>query len=274
MNKEWLYMAPVLIGVGIIAAYSGCAVFLILDKLITIVGQEKSKRTKTRISKLNPIERLKLKGQLKRQTKQGKEVMMLALGSGFLLALTLPGWFGKLIGFFIGALLAIAGSWIYEVTKQRRCEAQKIKETILLYDTVLIYHSRGYNLYQILEKALPLLNILKPAIEKCLMNYPHGPMEAIAQLEKDLDFDEAGILVSVLLQIKTSGDGAHISGPEAVRLEALRESLFMRNIALRPMYQEYQLYIPLVCGFVMIAWCYYRYIQERFGDFNAVTFIK
>lgn len=274
MKTEWFYMAPVLLGVGIIAAYFGHAVFLLLDKLIGLVGQEKSKRAKARISKLNPTERLKLRGQLNRQSKQFKEVMAIILGSGFLLALMLPGWLGKIIGFLIGALLAIGGRWIYKITIKRGNEAQKIKEAILLYDTVLIYHSRGYNLYQILEKTLPLLKILKPAIETCLMNYPHGPIEAISQLEKDLDFDEAGILVSVLLQIKASGEGAHISGPEAVRLEALRESLFMRNIALRPMYQEYQLYIPLVCGFVMIAWCYLRYIQERFGDFNAVTIVK
>ncbi|ABO49491.1 hypothetical protein Dred_0956 [Desulforamulus reducens MI-1] len=271
---DWFLSTIVGLGVGIITAYTLYAVFLLFQRLVARIQHKQSIKKASRFSKLNPIEHLKLKGQVKKSNKEQKEILFVTIGSGLFLAITLPGITGKLLGFPFGILLGAIGYLRYTKIMRERRYGQKLKEAILLYDSLMIYMERGDNLQQALERSLPLLKLLKTPVEKCLKKYPYNPIEAIAEMEKNMNFDEAGILISILLQLQNNNQGAHVGGPEAVRLENLRKSLLRTNIKLRPMFQQFQLYLPLFCGFSLIAYCYYRHYKEQMGSLNPLDLIK
>ncbi|WP_449241475.1 hypothetical protein [Desulfoscipio gibsoniae] len=268
------YYGVVAIGAGVITAYIIYAVMNLSEKLSQLVIFKRKSRVYARVSKLNPIERLRLKGQQQNISLEHKKVLLIVLLCGSFLAISLPGWQGKLFGFPLGVLVSAFGYLQYVKIKIRRDYSQKLKEAILMYDAVNIYVSKGDNLYQSLEKSLPMLTVLKPTVEKCLKKYHYNPMQALNDMEKDMDFDEARILTSVFMQIDSTGQGAHISGPEAVRLENIRRSLFKTNISLRPLYQQIQLYLPLGCGFSVVAYCFYRHIQVALGSLHGANLIK
>lgn len=271
---DWILAAITGLGIGIITAYTLYAVLLLFKGLIERIQNKQRTKKASRFSKLNPIEHLKLRGEIDNSSKEKKKTLLVTLGSGLFLAITLPGITGKLIGFPLGVLLGTVGYLRYSKISRERGYSQKLKESILLYDSLMIYIERGDNLQQSLERTLPLLKLLKPAVEKCLKKYPYNPIEAIADMEKDMAFDEAGILISILLQLQNNSQGAHVGGPEAVRLENLRKSLLRTNIKLRPLFQQFQLYLPLVCGFSLITYCYYRHYKEQMGSMNALDLIK
>lgn len=270
----WYYAIAAGTGAGIITGYIMYAVINLIEKSLQLITSKRNSKIITRVSKLNPVEQLKIKGQQQISSLEHKKVLLIVIFSGAFLALSLPGWPGKLFGFPLGVLVAAFGYLQYVKIIKRRDYSQKLKEAILMYDAVSIYVSKGDNLYQALEKSLPMLMTLKPAVEKCLKKYHYNPIQALDDLEKDMDFDEAGVLTSVFMQIDSTGQGAHISGPEAIRLENIRKSLYKTNISLRPMYQQIQLYLPLICGFSVVAYCFYRHVQISLNSLHGVNLIK
>lgn len=195
-------------------------------------------------------------------------------GAGLLLALALPGLLLKVYGFFLGAAAGALGYLRYDALMRGGEKLRRLQEAVLLYDAVDVFTGCGMGLGHALEKSLPLLRRLRPAVERCVAQYPFGPTRAVAEMERDLGFEEAGTLVSVFLHLASSGRGGEVAASEAVKLEKMRRALARTSSNLKPVWQQFQLLFPVFCGMALVLYCLARHVQLQFASLSGQNVVQ
>jgi len=284
-----VYICCLLVAVGTGLAASSMS-SLIFDKAKDLIGRVKNMAKTRRMqkeSRLTLVEKLIKEKAKSNNNEDIKYLVASGVAGGFFIGMAMPGWYPKFVGFVLGACAGMFIYMQYDRMKRGGDKTRQLKEAVLLHDAVDVFTSYGYSVQQALEKSLPVLKTLRPAVERCLSRYPYEPVKSIIGLGDDLKFEEAGTLVSILLQLHTDGarmqqfakDGSnnssmHITGSEAVRLEKIRRSITRTSIALRPTYQQFRLYLPLIAGASLIFYCMIRHVQVQFGSLTGANAIN
>lgn len=277
---NWEQMIPVLgaaVGIGMVAAGLGMIAMSGAEAVYTkVTGRISLKKLykKEQQMAIDPVKQLK---ELQEKVQKNKDLInmsMLVLITGVACALLAPGTVLKVYGFSSGAGAGAFFYSIYQKQKKKGVRLKKLKEAILIYDAVNVYSETGENLPNILEKILPALDVLKPCVEKLLKRYPYNAQEAVLEMEKEMDFNEAGLLTSVLLQVITTGGHAAITASEGARMEDIRKTIFRTEIAVRPLYRQLVLFLPLGVGITMVLYALGRHVLNSLSVFNAGQFIK
>lgn len=222
----------------------------------------------------DPVGALK---DIKDSIEQNKELINMSvvlITTGLLFALIVPGTTLKIYAFTSGTG---AGALLYSVFtkhKKKGVRLKKLREAILIYDAVNVYGETGENLPNTLEKILPALDTLRPAVEKFIKRYPYEAKEAVLEMEKDMDFAEAGLLTSVFLQIIASGGNSMITTSEGVRMEAIRKTIYKTEIAVRPLYRQLVLFLPLGVGMTMVLYALGKHVLHSLSVFNSTQIIN
>ena len=260
-------------GAGLAGA---AAVLMLFEQLLKLKVRLKKKaefKRKSALSSLTLVEKLKVVKK-KSDNEEIRKLALISFGFGAFLAFSMPGIIAKIYGFLLGSVIAALIYIKYDNFKKGGDNAERLKEAILLYDAVEVFTSRGMGVQQALKKSLPLLKSLRPAVEKCLKKLPYAPAESIVEMEKDMGFEEAGILVSVLLQLLAGGTGNTLAGTEAVRLEKIRRALVRKKLSMRPTYQQFQLYVPFACGVAIVLYVLLRHVQTQFASMTGAEMIN
>jgi hypothetical protein len=177
--------------------------------------------------------------------------------------------FGITTGISIGL---IAYSWL-DKYKAKGVRLQKLRDIITIYDSLAVYVPMGKNLQTVLENVVPLLKVLKTPIENCLKVYPYNPKEAILTLENSCEVEEAGLLVSVLLQVSSTGR-FELSGPEGSRLENIRTSFHETRQEMMPMHNQVVNLLPFLVGVAIAIYIMGRHAVDAINSFNGTDLLK
>lgn len=260
-------------GAGLAGVAAALMLFEPLSKLKTKFKKKAEFKRRSALSGLTLVEKLKT---VKKKDDSGelRKLALVSLGFGAFLAFSMPGFVAKIYGFLLGSVLAALVYVKYDNFRRGGDNAEKLKEAVLLYDAVEVFASRGLGVQQALKKSLPLLKSLRPAVEKCLKKFPYAPAESIAGMEKDMGFEEAGVLVSLLLQLLAGGSGSTIASSEAVRLEKIRRALVRKKLSMRPTYQQFQLYVPFGCGVAIVLYVLVRHVQTQFASLTGAGMVN
>ncbi|NLK53101.1 MAG: hypothetical protein GX295_11780 [Syntrophomonadaceae bacterium] len=124
---------------------------------------------------------------------------------------------------------------------------KKIKELAILHESISFYGDAGYTIQQSLQMASTLTPMLRPAIFRCLANWPYGSIQALYKFAEGVNLPEAEILASILAHAEESGIkfGQNAMEEEAHALESLRHSLVEIKIMSKPMYFAAYRALPL-----------------------------
>ncbi len=152
-----------------------------------------------------------------------------------------------------------AGRGIY-VLKGRRKSQQVTREVAVLYESVDMYMKEKYTLYDALLLSSMLVPGIRPAVNRCLMNWASGAKQAIKQMGDDIDNDASRMLSSMLIQICEEGyEGIKgVMSHEGQQLDELRASLAEAELAVKPVYQAVFLLLPGLgfLGMALMPWAY------------------
>lgn len=301
----WEKIIPLLIAGGIGIAFAGIAL-LVLNGLeysyYKITGTVKLKQLyrQQQQQSADPAKWLKEMRQNVQNNRDLINMSVVVFATGFMFALIMPGGSTinntapntvlletvsnnasngplsgiRMFGFLGGAGVGAFFYTLYQKHVQKGVQLKKLKESILIYDALNVYGETGENLPTILEKIVPALDVLKPAVERFLKRYPYGTKEALLEMEKEMNFKEAGLLTSVLFQFIASGMYNNITASEAARIENKRKTIYRTEIAIRPMYRQLVLFIPLGAGIVIVIYAIGRHVLDSLSIFNATQFIK
>ncbi|OPY63689.1 MAG: hypothetical protein A4E56_00412 [Pelotomaculum sp. PtaU1.Bin065] len=177
--------------------------------------------------------------------------------------------FGITTGMSVGLM---AYSW-FEKYKKKGVRLEKLRDIITIYDALAVYMPMGKNLQTVLESVSPLLKKLKTPVENCLKMYPYNAKEAILSLEKSCGLEEAGLLVSVLLQVSSTGR-FELSGPEGNRLENIRTSFHDTRQEMMPMHNQLVNLLPFLVGVSIAIYVMGRHALDMLNSFNAMKFMN
>lgn len=151
---------------------------------------------------------------------------------------------------FAAAFFTATGLLIEPVTKKLYAKThvfKKMREVAILYETVDLLTRANFTIRQSLQMALPLLNVIRPSVEKCIDRYNVGPERALSELGSAIGLKEADILVSALMTAESLGTEKMTGVLEegANRLEDLRNALAEARVAGRPIYMTVYVFLPL-----------------------------
>lgn len=180
----------------------------------------------------------------------------------------------KLLGVTSGISAGlIAYSWL-DKYKKKGVRLQKLRDIITIYDALAVYIPMGKNLQTVLENVLSLLKELRTPVENCLKEYLYkSKKEAILSLENSCGIEEAGLLVSVLLQVSDTGR-FELSGPEGSRLENIRTSFHETRQEMMPMQNQLVNLLPFMVGVSIAIYIMGRHAVDMLNSFNGTDFLK
>ncbi|ABO49365.1 hypothetical protein Dred_0827 [Desulforamulus reducens MI-1] len=261
------------LGIGIAAAAVSSEVANVVERIYENINGQVQLRKLRRVEqqRTDPIKYLK---GLKEQALKQRETIQV-----FTIAMTL-GLFGlwiapmfKSLGFAGGTSLGfLLYSW-YIRQHEKGVRLKKLTEAVLIYDAMNVYIPTGRNLTQTLESILPSLKVLRQPIEKFLNRYPSDPKQAKLLLEQDLNFDEAGLLVNVMLQVASTGR-LEVTSSEAVRLEDIRKSMHQTSQAMRPTYIQLVNLLPLLCGASLVIYIVGKHALDTIKALNSTNMMN
>lgn len=225
-------------GVGLAAG----ALFLLVARLTP------SAKLAARLSSLVGPERQKIGVKVKREAPAGeRRTVVFALGGAVFSALIVAKMPYVLAAVPVGATLGFLASRVAARLYQSRTHFQRLREAAVLYESIDLFTRAGFTPRQAMELSLPLLTLLRPAVEKCIASWSGGALRAIEQLGSDIGLKEADVLIAVLMQI-VEGGVAKLTGvmeEEALRLDELRQSLGEMRIAAKPVYSTVYIFLPV-----------------------------
>jgi len=276
----WQEIIPVILTTGGIGlAFAGAALLAIrgaealYEKITGRISLKRLYRQQQQQS-LEPVLRLKKLNENLQNNRDLIKMSALVFGAGIIGALIMPGTTLKIYGFSSGAGAGAFFYSFYQKQRKKGVRLKKLKEAIFIYDAINVYSETGENLPNILEKILPALDTLRPAVEKFLKQYPYKAKEAVLEMEKEMDFNEAGMLASVFLQTLSSGGHNHITASEGVRMENTRKTIYKTDIAVRPLYRQLVLFLPAGAGVIMVLYTLGRHVLNSLSMFNASQILK
>jgi hypothetical protein len=232
----------------------------------------KKLKRKEKTSK-NLVEYLVELRQVAEKKRELSNMVVVSLLAGALVAFIVPGTVARIVGFIAGVMLGMVLNLFMKHYQRSVTRVKKLKEAVLIYDTIDIYTEAGESLPVALSKILPALDALKLPVERFIKRYPYGSGEAIMQLEEDMDFDEAGSLTSVMLQVIKAGSTEGISSAEGVRMENIRKTLHRANIAVRPIYRQIVLFLPLGLALTLVLYVLGKHAVESIMFMNATQYL-
>ncbi|PRR71933.1 hypothetical protein [Neomoorella humiferrea] len=147
----------------------------------------------------------------------------------------------------VGAALGFLAGKLAVKLYRSRTHFQRLREAAVLYESIDLFTRAGFTPRQAMELSLPLLTLLRPAVERCIASWSGGALRAIEQLGNDINLKEADVLIAVLMQI-VEGGVAKLTGvmeEEALRLDELRQSLGEMRIAAKPVYSTVYIFLPV-----------------------------
>ncbi|MTI84373.1 MAG: hypothetical protein FH756_10810 [Firmicutes bacterium] len=256
-------------GLGVLITNGAEAIYYKLTGKINLKKLYKKKQEAT-----DPVKTLKSWHEDFEKNKELINMSVVVLAMGFLFALIVSGKTLKIYGFVSGTG---AGALLYSMfskNKKKGVRLKKLREAMLIYDAVNVFGETGENLPNTLERILPALDVLRPAIEKFIKRYPYESKEAVLDMEKDMDFPEASLLTSVLLQVIASGGNNMITTSEGVRMETIRKTMYKTEIAVRPLYRQLVLFLPLIVGMSMVLYALGSHVLDSLSAFNSSNIMK
>ncbi len=180
--------------------------------------------------------------------------------------------YGALAGLFIGLLLTIKTQFIVQGTIASIClgyiislvvkkgiedvsRMRKLKELALIYEASVYYTSAGYTLRQSLEKSRDLVDLLRPALDRCLAVWPYGAIRAIYSFGEEVDLPEAGVMAGIFAHVEEKGSDFNEAAiiEQIQSLESLRKTLAEIKILSKPLYFAVYRALPLfaICGIIV-----------------------
>ena len=214
---------------------------------------------KSKIFRGNIIDKTKVE-RLKDSFKKKEEVTPSTIGAliGTLFIITLVPFKGVgfsnymlFIAFGVGLGLII-GKLVEKIKKDKIYNA-KVRELALISELIELFSMSGYQLNTILSLAIPLLSHIRPEVERCIARWPSGVDKALYALEKELNMEEAAVLVSVLVHANNIGVeyAKQVLQEESRNLELIRKTLVELKIASKPIYYSVYRVIPFAAAIAM-----------------------
>lgn len=109
----------------------------------------------------------------------------------------------------VGAALGFLAGKLAVKLYRSRTHFQRLREAAVLYESIDLFTRAGFTPRQAMELSLPLLTLLRPAVERCIASWSGGALRAIEQLGNDINLKEADVLIAVLMQIVEGGGETH-----------------------------------------------------------------
>ncbi|MDN5344537.1 MAG: hypothetical protein PWQ18_648 [Clostridia bacterium] len=177
----------------------------------------------------------------------GRQALISALGGAAFLGLIIGRMPYILIAMPVGAALGLLARKLAAKIYWGRTHFQRLREAAVLYESIDLFTRAGFTPRQAMELSLPLLTLLRPAVEKCIASWSGGALRAIEQLGNDINLKEADVLIAVLMQIVEGGVAklAGVMEEEAFRLDELRQNLGEMRIAAKPVYSTVYIFLPV-----------------------------
>lgn len=213
--------------------------------LLLVLRMTPSARLAARLSSLARARPPEL--AMKKVNAGGRQALVPALGGAIFLGLIAGQMLYALVAIPVGAALGFLASRIAVKLYQSRTHFQRLREAAVLYESIDLFTRAGFTPRQAMELSLPLLTLLRPAVERCIASWSGGALRAIEQLGNDINLKEADVLIAVLMQI-VEGGVAKLTGvmeEEALRLDELRQNLGEMRIAAKPVYSTVYIFLPV-----------------------------
>ncbi len=213
--------------------------------LLLVLRMTPSARLAARLSSLARARPPRLSGN--ELNTGGRQALAPALGGAVFLGLIAGQMPYALVAIPVGAALGFLASRIAVKLYRSRTHFQRLREAAVLYESIDLFTRAGFTPRQAMELSLPLLTLLRPAVERCIASWSGGALRAIEQLGNDINLKEADVLIAVLMQIVEGGVAklAGVMEEEAFRLDELRQNLGEMRIAAKPVYSTVYIFLPV-----------------------------
>jgi len=150
--------------------------------------------------------------------------------------------------FALGILSGYGLGKFWVKIKKDKLYNQKLREMAIISEMMDLFANSGYQINQILRISSNLVHVIKPEIERCLSRWPIGVEKALYNLERELELDEASILISILVYANNIGteNMKRILQEESRNLDAIRKTLTDIRMSSKPMYYALFRVVPFV----------------------------
>jgi len=148
---------------------------------------------------------------------------------------------------------------------------KKLREIAVLSETIDFLTQVGYSIPQALKYGATITPVLRPHVERCIANWPTGPVSALNRFSREVNLPEAATLTSILTHAQESGpEYARAAIEEEARsLEMLRQTLSEISILSKPTYFAVYRAMPMIAILgILVGPLIYRLIRtlgETFG---------
>ncbi len=271
-----LILVPLSVSIGIAGAG---VIYLVIELYEAVYSKITGRLSLTRKLKRQRKSSKNLVGylvEIRQASQKNRELvngLLISLATGAVFAFIVPGLLARVFAFFIGFSVGTILNFFMSRYQGRINRMKKLKEAVLIYDTIDIYTDTGESLPSALEKVLPSLDVLKSPVEKFIKEYPYGPTEAVVRMEKEMGIEEAGILASVMLQVMRTGSIGEISSAEGVRMENIRKTAYRADIAVRPIYRQVVLFLPLGLALTLVLYILGKHAVSSLMFMNAGQYL-
>jgi hypothetical protein len=125
---------------------------------------------------------------------------------------------------------------------------KKLREIAVLSETIDFLTQVGYSIPQALKYGATITPVIRPQVEKCIANWPTGPVSALNRFSREVNLPEAATLTSVLTHAQESGHEYARAAieEEAHSLEMIRQTLSEISILSKPTYFAVYRGLPMV----------------------------
>ena len=250
-TQYYLALTGILLGTCMAAT---AVVHVLVKTLEHVYGRahtnlEQRFRIQKRLEHADPAQFLKKARRAVELNKELANLILCALVSGVVFFLISGGGIAiRLTMFAVGVTVGIFAYYFYAKYTKNTRKIKVLRELSLVYDTLSIYMDAGENLPTAIGKVLPALDVTKESFERFLVEYNYNIREALLNLEKNLGTEESGVLVSVMLQIVSTGSIKEIAMTEGGKLENARKTAYRVELAVRPIYRQLTLTVPVFLG--------------------------
>jgi len=158
------------------------------------------------------------------------------------------------MGLIFGVIALVLFNILQILSKAKERE-EKVKECLILFDTITTFLKTGVPMQKALEDSKPLLKRLTPAVEECIASWHLGSEKALQKLKERINLPEGDRLVALLLFLNRAGieNYSHILLSESQRLEEIRKTQQKVKITQKPVFLIIYRFLPLlvIMGLVM-----------------------
>ena len=154
-----------------------------------------------------------------------------------------------------GALLGLTGTRLYRRLKKRLIRTERLREISVLFRSFQYYKDTNLSTPQALRLAALHAPGIARTANRCADYWSINPQLALEQLRRDLEIEEAEVLVSLLALIEESGT-RHMDGvlkKEADNIERLRQLKIKQQQKARPIYLLLSRVLPMAVTFGIMA---------------------